>query len=422
MKPSLRYRSFIGVTIASLSLIATFNVSAQPDPINAPTSTFIRSEANRIELRGDTRAWDHYLQKIDRLVFEGRGQINVVHVGGSHIQADMWSMQMRKRLQHMVPGVRGSRGFIFPYNMAKSNNPYWYHPEFTGSWTSLKNTKKDEPGILGLAGYSVTTHDTTATLKISFRGDMYGGYTFNRIKVLHRQDSSFAIDAFTRDSSLSITKRSNSEEGYTEFTYTGQTDTLHLRIHQENTDQLRFTLYGIIMENDDPGFIYHACGVNGASTSSWLRCERFAEDLSLLSPDLVIFSIGINDAHDSQFTEAKYKANYRQLIDRVRSVAPGAAILLTTNTDSFVNRKVPNRNADKVRKVMQELSAEEGTAIWDMYEVMGGEGSIRSWEDAGLAKNDRVHFTRAGYTALGDLLFSAMMENYGMHVQKAVRP
>src|SRR5688500_12051713 len=88
---------------------------AQPDPVFAPSASFIHPEANRSELLGDTLTWNHYLEKMDRLIFEGRGQINVVHVGGSHIQADMWSMQMRQRMQHMVPGVRGSRGLIFPY-------------------------------------------------------------------------------------------------------------------------------------------------------------------------------------------------------------------------------------------------------------------------------------------------------------------
>jgi hypothetical protein len=156
---------------------------AQPNPVLAPQGQHIRSEANKIIVLGDRRAWDRYQEKVDRLVFEGRGRIDVVHVGGSHIQADMWSMQMRHRLQHLVPGVQGSRGFIFPYNMAKSNNPWWYNPEFTGSWTSAKNTRKDDQGVLGLAGYSVTTHDTVSTLKVTFRGEPFTGYTFNRIKV-----------------------------------------------------------------------------------------------------------------------------------------------------------------------------------------------------------------------------------------------
>ncbi len=396
--------------------------SSQPNPLHAPTGIYIRSELNKIELLGDRGSWHGYQDKLDRLIFDGRGKINIVQIGGSHIQADMWSMQMRDRLQRLVPGVRGSRGFIFPYNIAKSNNPYWYFPEFTGNWTSIKNTKKEDEGALGLAGYAVTTHDTIASLNISFRGDMYGRYTFDRIKVLHRQDSSFSIDAFTRDTTISIIKVVNQEKGYTEFFYSAQVDTLNLNIHQENKDQLRFTLYGIIMENEDPGVIYHACGVNGASTTSWLRCERLSEELDLLDPDLVIFSIGINDAHDSEFSESRYKSNYKELIRRVRSVAPNAAILLTTNTDSYVNRKVPNKNADSVRRVMQQLSAEEGAAIWDTFGVMGGEGSIRTWEEAGLAKKDRVHFNRAGYTVLGDLLFSALIESYGDHIRKESRP
>ena len=395
---------------------------AQPNPLQVPAPPFVDLQANRIITRGSERPWSHFQEKLDRLLFDGSGQINIVHVGGSHIQADMWSMHMRHRSQHMAPGVRGGRGFIFPYNMAKSNNPYWYHPDFTGSWTSVKNTRKDEQGVLGLAGYSVTTHDTLATLKVSFRGDVYGGYTFNRIKVLHRQDSSYAVDAFSYDSTLTITKLPHPEKGYTEFIYSGHTDMLRLQFHQEGPEQVRFTLYGIIMENDDPGIRYHATGVNGASTTSWLRCERFAEELALVKPDLVVFSIGINDAHDSDFSAARYKRNYEELIARVRAVAPDCAILLTTNTDSFVGRRTPNKNAEAVRRVMLELSAEQGAAVWDTWGVMGGEGSIRMWEDAGLAKKDRVHFNRAGYTLLGDLLFSAMMESYGEHIRKVSRP
>jgi hypothetical protein len=392
------------------------NAQTNPAYVNAPP--FVDLEASKIQLLGDQNVWNNWHEKLDRLVFDGIGKINIVHVGGSHIQADMWSMQVRHRLQHLVPGVRGGRGFIFPYNMAKSNNPYWYFPEFIGNWTAVKNTQADATESLGLAGYAVTTSDSMATLKIGFRGDVYAGYAFNRVKVLHRQDSSFTVDAFTFDSTLTITKEIHPELGYTEFIYNGETDTLWLRFHRETMDQLRFTLHGIVLENDDPGFIYHAVGVNGASTTSWLRCERFTSELELLKPDLVILSIGINDAHDSNFSEDAYKRNYLELIRRIRSASPGAAILLTTNTDSFNARKTPNRNASAVRKVMLELSTEQGVAVWDTWGVMGGEASIRTWEAAGLAKKDRVHFHRPGYALLGDLLFTALMQDHGEHVQR----
>jgi lysophospholipase L1-like esterase len=421
MHRQLAVPMMIRILLTALALLPLVALpQGNPVLVNAPS--FVDLGANTVQLPGERAAWDGWLEKLDRLVFEGTGKINVVHVGGSHIQADMWSMQLRHRLQHMVPGVRGSRGFIFPYTMAKSNNPYWYNPQFTGSWTALKNTKKDETGTLGLAGYSVTTHDTLTTITISFRGDVYPGYSFDRVRVLHRQDSSFAVDVSVRDSSWQVAKFNDPVRGTTEFILPQQVDTLRLRVRREHADQLRFTLYGIILENSDPGFVYHATGVNGASTTSWLRCERFAEELGLLEPDLVVFSIGINDAHDSDFSPARYKANYEQLIARVRSVAPDAAILLTTNTDSFVGRKTPNKNAAAVRKVMYELGAEKGVAVWDTWGVMGGEGSIRTWESAGLAQKDRVHFNRAGYALLGDLLFSALVQDHGAHVQRRYRP
>jgi lysophospholipase L1-like esterase len=102
-------------------------------------------------------------------------------------------------------------------------------------------------------------------------------------------------------------------------------------------------------------------------------------------------------------------------------VAPDAAILLTTNTDSFMKRKYPNRNAGSVRDVMFRLSASENVAVWDTYGVMGGEGSIKLWERSGLAQADRVHFKREGYALLGDLLFTALTEAYGTYLRTSER-
>ncbi len=403
-------------------LFAPLCAHAQANPLVTPDVPFVNYGANKLVFRGDSSAWGRYFTKLDRLAYEGTGQVNVVHIGGSHIQADMWSMEMRQRMQTMVPGIRAGRGFIFPYNMIKSNNPYWYNPEYTGKWTGVRNVTRADTSALGVGGASVTTYDSLSTLKVSFRGDVYPGYSFNRVKVLHRMDSTFSVDAWSPDTSLAIRMSVNEKAGYTEFTYNHYTDTLYLRFVRTDSAQRQFTLRGIILESDDPGIIYHASGVNGASTTSWMRCQRFTEELALLKPDLVVLSIGINDAHDPDFDPARYERNYEQLIARALEASPGTAILLTTNTDSYVKRRYPNKNADAVREVMMHLSAKYGCAVWDTFGVMGGPTSIRQWEQAGLAKKDRIHMTRAGYTLLGDLLFSAMMESYGNHVRHTYRP
>lgn len=399
----------------------SFTSNAQENPVQAPAIAVADLPSNKLVFPGDRKDWDRYHSKLDKLLLDGTGQVHVAHFGGSHIQADMWSMELRSRLQNVVPGVKGGRGFIFPYAMAKTNNPYWYLPEYTGKWTSEKNVTRADTAALGISGYSVTTTDTLTTLKVSFRGEVYSGYQFNRVKVMHRMDSSYTVTAYSRDPLVHIESSEDAKRGYTEFQYDRYVDTLYLRFQRTAPDQRRFTLYGITLESDDPGFFYHANGVNGASTTSWLRCQQFVRELAVIKPDLVVFSIGINDAHDPDFSAERYERNYEQLIARVKEASPNAAILLTTNTDSYIKRRYPNKNGTTVREVMMRLGAKHGCAVWDTFGVMGGQHSIARWEQAGLAKKDLIHLTRPGYVALGDLLFNAMMEAYGEHLKTAGR-
>jgi len=392
----------------------------QSNPLVLPTVSVVDAKANGLILNGDRTAWERYCTKMDKVLLDGTGQINIVQVGGSHIQADMWSAELRERFQSAVPGVRGGRGFIFPYTMSKTNNPYWYKPEYTGRWSSVKNLQREGTEELGLAGYAVTTTDPSTTLDITFRGDMYPGPTFNRVKVLHGKTDQFRVSAWSNDTTTQM--ETSEMVGYTEIQFDRYMDTLHLRFQQTDSTQQQFTLKGIILESDDPGFFYHATGVNGASTTSWLRCPDFSKELALVKPDLVVFSIGINDAHDPDFSADRYLRNYEQLISEVVEAAPNAAILLTTNTDSYMARKYPNKNGAAVRDVMLELSRKHGCVVWDTWNVMGGKGSIAQWGDAGLAKSDLIHFTRAGYVTLGDLLFSSIMDAYGDHIRSTYRP
>jgi len=403
---------------ALLSACAPLHAQSPSDPLIVPENDLVDLSRNTILLPGDHGPWDGFNGKLDELFFNGVGQVNIVHIGGSHIQADAWTAQLRERIQRVAPGTRAGRGFIFPYNMAGSNNPYWYEPVYTGKWTSLKNTVRADSLPLGLAGYSVTTRDTVTSLRISFRGEQYPGYTFTRATVLHGRDSSFVVNASCQDSDAVITYGTDVLAGRTVFEFSKPQDTLWLRMEQTDTlTQNRFTLNGILLETDDPGVYYHALGVNGAATWSWLRCQELQEELALVKPDLVVFSIGINDAHDPDFCASCYEKNYEKLIAQVRTANPEAAILLVTNSDSFRKRRYPVRSAEEVRDVMMRLAKKHGTGVWDLYGVMGGQSSIRAWQRKGLAKRDLIHFTRQGYTLVGDLMFTAIMKAYGEHVR-----
>ena len=67
---------------------------------------------------------------------------------------------------------------------------------------------------------------------------------------------------------------------------------------------------------------------------------------------------------------------------------------------------------------MQKLALKYGGGVWDMYGLMGGLGSIKQWEKAGLAKRDKIHFTKAGYETVGDLLFEALIKSYNDYLEQ----
>ncbi len=137
-----------------------------------------------------------------------------------------------------------------------------------------------------------------------------------------------------------------------------------------------------------------------------------------IAPDLVIFGIGINDAYGKKFSQTRFEQNYDTLIARVKAANPNAAIIFATNNDSYYRRRYVNRNGIKVQESMYRLAKKHNAAVWDMFEIMGGLNSIVVWQKEYLAKRDRIHFTRTGYILLGDLLFDAIISDYGNYMQE----
>ena len=407
----MRYSSMIVL----LFMMISFGFAQQDYPHDVARYDFIDYEENEIKFYGKN-SYEPFFEKWDKLIFEGVGQINVLHFGGSHIQADIWSETMRKHLQTFSPGLNASRGLIFPQTIARTNNPDNFHVKYNGRFEYCKSTltkKRECP--LGLTGTSVTTHDSVSTIKIWFDDD-HLPYDFHRVKVLHDRDST-TFDVFVETDTLQKGEYID-QVGYSVFQLENYEDTLILKIIQTDTNQNYFRLYGIKFETEDPCFVYHAMGVNGADVPAYNRCDLLEQQLPVIAPDLVIFSVGINDANTRYFKPENYKDDYRVFIQRIKRKYPDAVILFTTNNDCYYRRRYPNKNGIEVRQAMQELSKEYNTGVWDMFGVMGGLNSIVSWQSERLAKSDKIHFTREGYRLVADLMFSALVKEYEKHLQK----
>jgi len=389
-------------------------------PHEFPQYSFINYDANELVFGSKSNDFTGFFEAFDALIIQGVGSINIVHIGASHIQADMMSGRMRERFYNMVPGMVNSRGFLFPFSIAKTNHPFNYYSDFTGTWDACRNVQRNKICNMGLGGISAMTTDSSATFNIYFRKWRHPEFRFNDIIVLHAEgDTVFDIDLMLTDSIYCDKIKYN---GYTQFITETLIDTLSFRLQKTDSLQFTFETYGLIagIENFS-GLTYHAIGINGASVPSYLRCNYLNGHLALLEPHLIILSIGINDAHDNDFTSEKFKANYDTLIRRIRQAAPDAHIIFTTNSDSYIRRRIPNNNSIEVKNAMLSfINTYENCAVWDWHTIMGGLGSIADWQRQELAKKDRIHFTREGYVLSGDLFFSAFIKAYENFLHKTV--
>ena len=72
----------------------------------------------------------------------------------------------------------------------------------------------------------------------------------------------------------------------------------------------------------------------------------------------------------------------------------------------------------EAKKTMYKLAKKHDGVIWDLFSVMGGMNSIVKWEENGLAKSDKIHFTTKGYKLTGDLFFEAFIKSYKEFIEK----
>lgn len=401
-----------------LTFLLSFNVvKAQDYPYDVPQYDFVRYDLNKFIFYKDSTTFQGLYNKYDKLIMKGQGNINVVHIGGSHIQAGVLSGHTAGRLQTFYPGLKGSRGFVFPYRIARTNNPWNYYAHPTGIWTSCRSVERKKNCILGLSGISATTHDITATLDIVLRDEIrhikFTEYEFNQIKILHDTDSS-SFDIVVENS---VYQKTYPEQGYTIVKLKDYTDVLKMSFKADTT-QDHFTLYGILLEAAEPGISYHGIGVNGASIPCYLRSQLLKEHLAVINPDWVILTLGTNDAYTRNFNPDIYQANYDSLLTYIREVAPNAAILMTVPNDSYLYRRYMNPNTAVTGEVIRKLAQKHNCGVWDFYNIMGGLNSITLWYKEGMSSRDKIHFTRKGYELQADLLFNAFLRSYEFYLEK----
>ena len=395
-------------------------------------------------------------------------KINIVHIGDSHIQADLMTNVARQELQKIFGN--GGRGFVFPYALAKTNGASDIRFSSTTNWQSLRNISPENGMQVGLSGIALQTSSSDFAIELSVKDP---AYHFNTIKIISPRDSKRLAVAIDRTFTISETsvpknvvhkiksgealsiiatkygvtvaeiKRVNNLKSNairagkvlkipSSATEKRKTERFkYIPLEMLNTEAFNFyhfdapqssiaivptmdstcNLSGMVLENDNNGLIYHNIGVNGAKFSDYNKYPLFFDQLSVLQPDLLILSLGTNESFD-KMQSSDYMNQLLSFVNNVRAQNPNVDILVSTPPPSLFGRKTANHFISDYTRDIIELAQSNHFAVWDLYSILGANDGIPANARKNIIGPDRVHYTKAGYELQGKLLTEAILNGF----------
>ena len=340
-------------------------------------------------------------------------KLSVLHIGDSHIQGGMLSEALRQTLQSKYGN--GGRGLIAPLKLAGTNQPADY--SFTSAnraWKATKLTSHKRREGASLTGIAVAFASPALSLNIGVNNI---DDSFSSVTLLHAPAKG---NISANSTEMSITKTGNDSLSYaTTFALSSACQQLPLYNLSGISE-----LWGAILHNNRSGVVLHSIGNNGACYQHYNQLDSFAARTAVFAPDLIIISLGTNEAFGNCKDPNAIKNEIHRLVSALQKSNPEAAILLTTPMEcdrlqrSRRGRRrrrtvfTTNTNCLTVRNIIMQYGAENSIAVWDLYTVAGGKGSAAKWVgNSLLAKRDHVHCSAEGYRMQGKLLAEALIQS-----------
>jgi lysophospholipase L1-like esterase len=348
----------------------------------------------------------------ESLARTGRGEsiTRIIHYGDSHVAADLLTGTLRRNLQSFA-GDAGA-GFVL------AGRPWtWYAPDgvtfrASSGWRAdgLSQTSLAEDGRFGLAGVSFSATGAGEWLSLSATCRSFDVY-------LMKQPGGGSIDIFLDgieyERNVSLTSK-RSEAAYIKIA--AETDAVH-SIELRTVSKGFVRAFGIVVEREISGIVYDAFGINGARASrpfSW-DWRLLASNIERRDPDLIIIAYGSNEVSDADLDPAQYGESFLTLLNQFHQSAPRASLLVISPPDRAVRvgrRWQTISRLPALVKAQRQAAFKAGAAFFDLFQAMGGAGSIERWATLRepLAQSDRVHLTAAGYRLVAGWLYAEFMQ------------
>lgn len=346
--------------------------------------------------------------------------IHVIHYGDSQIEGDRITGYLRNAWQAIWGG--GGPGLLSPVSPVPS---LAMRQSWTGSWDRHARFGKRDSTVehtrFGLMaafaqplGAGLDTLESAASLRFEPHPLGYRrNREFNRLHVVLGQVDSMTTMHYALNGMAEqrVALPADSSAQFVSIPLAAL-DTLAFESLEVRFSGGQPEVDGIGMWADS-GVVVHNVAMRGSSGTLFRQLDRvqLTKQLRTFRTELVILQYGGNTVPYIENAEAaeRYGRWFTSQIKLFHTLLPEVPILVIGPSDMARKSGTTMETYPQlplVRDALKEAAWANDALYWDLFEVMGGEGSMAAWvkSEPPLASPDHIHFTPQGARQVAELL------------------
>ena len=336
--------------------------------------------------------------------------VRIAYFGDSFIEGDILTADLREMLQDEFGGMGAGFTDVAPPFAGFRNTLYQQHK----GWDVRNVLQRDscERGRLSLTQRYAIPLDSAYT---DIRGSKH---------YAHLDSFEVATLYISSPSPVGLKIRKNYGKRDSLTTEgTGRIETLRTegnlkRVRYDLRQDSLTTCYGVALEGRR-GIVLDNFSFRGSGgTSLGSLPKHHWKDFGRVRPyDLIVLHFGLNVASKDVLDYGFYVHSLSRVIDRMKAAYPETSFLIVgvSDREDKIDGELHTMPGVKaLMKYQQQAAAENHIAFWNLYEAMGGEGSIVKMADSEPrgARKDYTHITRHGGKVIAEKFYKSLIYGY----------
>jgi hypothetical protein len=338
---------------------------------------------------------------------KSRKPVRVAFFGDSYIEGDIFCADLRINLQNEYGGK--GVGWMSPASQIASFRKTVKHS--FGGWNSRSIIDSKEYSSIGISGYCFRP-DKNAWVK-------YSGVKMPNLDFFEQACLLYCLPEGNASVSYSI----NEEESQTvNLTPSGKISKYEITADSIGSVRFDFVsgnsslcVFGISLQSKS-GVVVDNFSLRGSpgTTLKFLSEDMLKQTDSLLAYDLIILQYGLNVMTANRKNYSSYQKGMHETVEHLKKCFPKSSILLLSVGDRSMHKDggyVTMPGVPAMVSCQQAVCTETGIVFWNLFEAMGGSGSMVEMVAARppRANKDYTHLNFEGGKYLGGILFNSIM-------------